>query len=161
MVLPEWVLPGYAGTADALAIDGGTLFALLSAIGMAGAIVMVKTLSATHSPMTLLIWANILSSMLLAPSLFFQFQMPTGTEWILLFVMSVASVIGQYCYITAMSIGDASFLAPIDYLRLPMAAVADWLIFKLLPGYPVWIGTGIIVSATLFITYRERQLRET
>ena len=87
--------------------------------------------------------------------------MPTGTEWILLFVMSVASVIGQYCYITAMSIGDASFLAPIDYLRLPMAAVADWLIFKLLPGYPVWIGTGIIVSATLFITYRERQLRET
>lgn len=161
MVLPEWVLPGYAGTADALAIDGGTLFALLSAIGMAGAIVMVKTLSATHSPMTLLIWANILSSMLLAPALFFQFQMPTGTEWILLFVMSVASVIGQYCYITAMSIGDASFLAPIDYLRLPMAAVADWLIFKLLPGYPVWIGTGIIVSATLFITYRERQLRET
>ena len=73
--------------------------------------------------------------------------------------MSVASVLGQYCYITAMSVGDASFLAPIDYLRLPMAAFADWLIFKLLPGYPVWLGAGIIVSATLFITYREHVKR--
>lgn len=156
MVLPHWILPGFGGVGEELVVDGGTAFALLSALGFAGAIVMVKSLTATHSPMTLLIWANMLSSLLLAPFLIFQFQMPIGQEWFLLIVMSMAGVVGQYCYITAMSVGDASFLAPIDYLRLPMAAAADWLIFKLLPGYPVWLGAGIIVSATLFITYRER-----
>ena len=156
MVLPEWVLPGFAGESSAPTFNLGTVFALLSALGFAGAIVMVKSLTATHSPMTLLIWANILSTVLLAPFVLFQFQMPTGPELGLLIAMSLTGILGQYCYITAMSVGDAAFLAPIDYLRLPMAALADWLIFKLLPGFPVWLGAGIIVSATLFITYRER-----
>ena len=159
MVMPGLVLPGYRGTGEALVIDVGTGLALLSALGFAGAIVMVKSLTATHSPMTLLIWANLLSSVLLAPFLIFQFSMPSGIEWGWLIGMSVAGVAGQYCYITAMSVGDASFLAPVDYLRLPMAALADWLIFKMLPGYPVWIGTGIIISATLFISFREHKKR--
>jgi len=159
MVLPGLVLPGYQSESETLVIDAGTLLALLSALGFACAIVMVKTLTASHAPVTLLIWANLLSSLLLAPFLFFQFSMPIGIEWGWLIGMSVAGVAGQYCYITAMSVGDASFLAPVDYLRLPMAALADWIIFKMLPDYPVWIGTGIIISATLFITFRERQKR--
>lgn len=176
MVLPGLVLPGYqsADGATGLVLDGGTLLALLSAAGFAGAIVMVKTLTSTHSPMTLLIWANLLSTLLLAAILGgasllqanpeeagllgeFYFTRPEGAEWWLLIAMAVAGVGGQYCYIRAMSVGDASFLAPIDYLRLPMAALADWLIFKLLPDYPVWIGAGVIISATLFITFREHR----
>ena len=159
MVLPHWVLPGYDQGGDALIVDGGTAFALLSALGFAGAIVMVKMLTAAHSPMTLLFWANALSSVLLLPFFLWQFQAPIIEEWGLILIMSLAGVLAQYCYITAMSVGDASFLAPIDYLRLPLAAMADWLIFKLLPGYPVWIGAGTIVSATLFITYREQRTR--
>ena len=164
MVLPGIFLPGYtvgSGEPTGLSIDTGSLLALLSAFGFAGAIVMVKLLTATHSPMTLLIWANLLSSVLLAPFLIWQFSMPVGSEWGWLIGMSVMGVIGQYCYINAMSVGDASFLAPIDYLRLPMAAMADWFIFRLLPGHPVWIGTAIIVSATLFITFRERAKKQT
>ena len=161
MVMPGIVLPGYQGAEETsgLVIDAGTLFALLSALSFAATIVMVKSLTATHSPITLLIWANLLSSVLLAPFLFFQFAMPSGVEWSWLIGMALAGVLGQYCYITAMSVGDASFLAPIDYLRLPMAALADFLIFKMLPDYPVWIGTGIIISATLFITFREHKKR--
>ena len=161
MVVPDLILPWYESDegAEGLVIDAGTLFALLSALGFAGAIVMVKSLTATHSPMTLLIWANFLSTLLLAPFLLFQFSAPVGVEWFWLIAMSLVGVLGQYCYITAMSVGDASFLAPVDYLRLPMAALADFLIFKMLPGHPVWIGTGIIISATLFITYREHKKR--
>ena len=161
MVVPDLILPWYESGegAEGLVIDAGTLFALLSALGFAGAIVMVKSLTATHSPMTLLIWANFLSTLLLAPFLFVQFSAPVGVEWFWLIAMSLVGVLGQYCYITAMSVGDASFLAPVDYLRLPMAALADFLIFKMLPGHPVWIGTGIIISATLFITYREHKKR--
>lgn len=159
MVMPGAVLPFYKGESEGLVANAGTLLALLSALGFAGAIVMVKSLTATHSPITLLIWANLLSSVLLAPFLIFQFSMPVGAEWGWLIAMSVAGVAGQYCYINAMSVGDASFLAPVDYLRLPMAALADWLIFRLLPDYPVWIGTFIIIAATLFITLREHKKR--
>ncbi|MEO1406172.1 MAG: DMT family transporter [Pseudomonadota bacterium] len=157
MVMPGLFLPGYEN--QSLVIDGGTAFALLSALGFAFTIILVKTLTATHSPMTLLIWGNLLSTVLLAPFLIFQFAAPTMGEWALLIGMALAGVAGQYCYINAMAVGDASFLAPIDYLRLPMAALADWLVFKLLPGLNVWIGAAIIVSATLVITLRERAKR--
>ena len=142
-----------------ISINPGIVLALLSAFGFASAIIMVKTLSATHSTMTLLIWANLLSSLLLSPFLLTRFSMPIGAEWGYLISMSVAGVIGQYCYINAMRAGDASFLAPIDYLRLPMAAMADWLIFKALPTQNVWFGTAIIVSATLIISVREHRLK--
>ena len=58
-----------------------------------------------------------------------------------------------------MSIGDASFLSPIDYMRLPMAAVIDWTLFQALPGFWTWVGTAIIIGATLYITIREQRLR--
>ena len=154
MVLPGLVLPGFE--VEGLVVDGGTWFALLSALGFAFTIILVKTLTATHSPMTLLIWGNLLSTVLLAPFLFWQFSVPSLEESGLIIAMSLAGVAGQYCYINAMAVGDASFLAPIDYLRLPMAALADWLVFKLLPGANVWLGAAIIVSATLVITVRER-----
>lgn len=154
MVMPGWFLPGYAS--EAIIVDGGTWLALASAAGFAGAIVLVKSLTATHSPMTLLIWANLLSSVLLLPFLVLYGTWPGWAETGLLVVMALAGVAGQYCYITAMSIGDASFLSPMDYLRLPMAALADWLIFQLLPGLHVWLGAGVIVAATLVITLRER-----
>ncbi|MEL7129053.1 MAG: DMT family transporter, partial [Pseudomonadota bacterium] len=155
MVLPGLFLPGYAS--EAIILDGGTVFALLSALGFAGAIVMVKSLSSAHSPITLLIWANLLSTLLLAPCLLFEFVMPTLGESGLIVAMALTGVAGQYFYINGMAVGDASFLAPIDYLRLPMAALADWVIFKLLPGAHVWLGAGVIVSATLFIAFRERR----
>lgn len=157
MVMPGLFLPG--DQTEGLVIDGGTAFALLSALGFAFTIILVKTLTATHSPMTLLIWGNLLSTVLLAPFLVFQFAAPTMGEWGLLIAMALAGVAGQYCYINAMAVGDASFLAPIDYLRLPMAALADWVVFKLLPGLNVWLGAAIIVSATLVITLRERAKR--
>lgn len=172
MVMPGLVLPGYE--AEAIIIDGGTAFAIGSAFGFAVAISMVKTLSQSHSPMTLLIWGNLFSTVLLAiwlllgpiiaglsggESLGGGWQTPNLPDFTLLILMALTGVAAQYCYINAMAIGDASFLAPVDYLRLPMAAVADWFVFKLLPGLNVWLGALIIVSATLIITLRERSKR--
>ncbi|MEL6322868.1 MAG: DMT family transporter [Pseudomonadota bacterium] len=157
MVLPGYVLPGFAS--DAIIVDGGTWLALVSAAGFAGAIVLVKSLTATHSPMSLLIWANLMSSVLLAPFVFWFGGWPGYSGAGLLIAMALAGTAGQYFYITAMSVGDASFLAPIDYLRLPMAALADLLVFQLFPGLNVWLGAAIIVSATLLITWRESRQR--
>ncbi len=136
-------------------VDFGTILALMSTFAFAGAIILVKTLTRTHSPMALLIWANLLSAILLVPFAIWRASMPSLADAGLILGMSLAGLAGQYCYITAMSMGDASFLSSMDYVRLPMAALADWLIFKLLPGLYVWSGAGIIIAATLYITIRE------
>lgn len=140
-------------------LDLGSILAIASALFFAGAITLVKSLSTTHSPMQLVIWANLLSSILLLPAMVWYWSPPSLMAWLMIITMSVTGLAAQYCYVTAMSMGDASFLSPMDYLRLPMAALADFLLFHLLPGRYVWIGAAIIVLATLYITLREARLR--
>ena len=110
--------------------------------------------------MTLLIWANLLSSILLLPLAIWKWPAisPSLQDWGLIGIMGLCGAVGQYLYIRGMSIGDASFLSPIDYLRLPMAALVDWLLFHLLPGPWTWVGTAIIISATFYITFREHRM---
>jgi len=140
-------------------LDLAALLALASAFFFAGAIVLVKSLSATHTASQLLTWANLLSTVILLPGLVWFWSPPSPMAWLMIIVMSVTGLAAQFAYITAMGMGDASFLSPMDYLRLPMAAAADFLLFQLVPGPYVWIGAGVIVSATLYITLREARLR--
>lgn len=142
-------------------ISLGMLLAISAAFCMAGAIALVKALSRRHAPVTLLIWANLLSSVLLLPLAIWKWPevMPSFQDWSLIGAMGLCGAVGQYLYIRGMSLGDASFLAPIDYLRLPMAALVDWGLFHALPGVWTWVGTVIIIGATAYITIREQRLR--
>lgn len=142
-------------------ISTGMVLALAAAASTAGAIVLVKTLSREHAPITLLIWANILSTIMLLPLAVMTWPetMPSLKDCALIGAMGLCGVMGQYFYIRGMSTGDVSFLAPMDYLRLPMATMVDWLYFKALPGHWTWVGTVIIISATLYITLREQRLK--
>lgn len=158
-------LAGFIGvlimTQPQAGVSLGTLLALAAAFCMAGAITLVKLLSRNHRPVTLLIWANLLSSAMLLPLALWKMpeMMPSWQDWALITLMGGCGVAGQYFYIRGMAIGDASFLSPIDYLRLPMAATVDWFLFKTLPGPWTWAGTAIIIGATAYITLRERQVR--
>ncbi len=158
-------LAGFTGvlimTQPQAGVSLGTLLALVAAFCMAGAITLVKLLSRNHRPMTLLIWANLLSSAMLLPLALWKMPevMPSWQDWALITLMGGCGVAGQYFYIRGMAIGDASFLSPIDYLRLPMAATVDWFLFKALPGPWTWAGTAIIIGATAYITLRERRVR--
>jgi drug/metabolite transporter (DMT)-like permease len=159
-------LAGFVGvlimTQPQSGVSLGTLLALAAAFCMAGAITLVKVLSRLHRPMTLLIWANLLSSILLLPLAIWKWPAvaPSLQDWSMIGAMGLCGALGQYLYIRGMSIGDASFLSPIDYLRLPMAALVDWLLFHLLPGPWTWVGTAIIISATFYISFREHRMRD-
>ena len=64
-------LAGFAGVMvmmqPQLGLSIGMILALASAASLAGAITLVKTLSRRHKPVTLLMWANILSAIMLLP----------------------------------------------------------------------------------------------
>lgn len=156
MVMPGVFLFWQPGAFDGAHLDTGSLVALVSAFSLAAAIVLVKFLSAELPSMVLLLYANLLSSVLLAPFVFVFWDQVSLQDWGLIAAMSAFGFVSQFCFIYAMSIGDASFLSPIDYLRLPMSAVADFWVFRLIPGFSVWVGAAIIVVSTLYIGWRER-----
>ena len=157
MVMPGIFFFWQPGALEHTSFDLGSLVALISAFSLASAIVMVKFLSAELPAMVLLFYANLLSSILLAPFLVMFWHTISLEDWLLIMAMSAFGFTSQFCFIYAMSIGDASFLSPIDYLRLPMATVADFWVFRLVPGGSVWIGAAIIVVSTFYIGWRERR----
>ena len=69
-------------------------------------------------------------------------------------VMSYAS---QLLNIYAYSWGEASVLASLDYVRLLYATLLGYLVFNTLPGPYTWIGTVVIIGASLYTVHRERQ----
>lgn len=156
MVIPAVFMFWQPGALSDLGFDLGSLVALISAFSLAAAIVLVKFLTAELPPMALLLYANLLSSVLLGPFLLVYWNDVSLYNWGLILAMSAFGFVSQFCFIFAMSIGDASFLSPIDYLRLPMSAVADFAVFRLIPGLNVWFGALIIVASTLYIGWRER-----
>ncbi|MEM5515828.1 DMT family transporter [Henriciella sp. AS95] len=156
MVMPGIFVFWQPGAFDNLNLDMGTLCALASAFFLAFAIVLVKTLSAELSAIALLTYANVLSSILLLPFCIIYWSNPSLETWGWIIFMAGTGFVAQFCYISAVKVGDASFISPLDYLRLPMATVADLIIVGFLPGTNVWIGAGIIVVAAIYITYRDR-----
>lgn len=156
MVMPGVFLFWQPGAFEMSGLNLGSLVALISAFSLAAAIVMVKFLSAELPAMVLLLYANLFSTLLLAPFAYVFWADVSLQDWGLIIAMSAFGFVSQFCFIYAMSIGDASFLSPIDYLRLPMSAVADFWVFRLIPGIGVWVGAAIIVVSTLYIGWRER-----
>lgn len=157
-VLVMTLLPALLGDGGGAALNLGSLFAILSSLCFAFTIVLVKSLTGVHSPLALLIWANALSSIFILPVALAVWASPSLSEWLLIAAMALAGVVAQFCFIKGMSVGDASFLSPLDYLRLPMGAFADWVMIRVLPGPFVWAGAALIVVSTLYITWREHRL---
>ncbi|MFN3913100.1 DMT family transporter, partial [Hyphomonas sp.] len=150
--------PALLGQEGGAHFNAGSLFAILSSLCFAFTIVLVKSLTGVHSPLALLIWANFLSSVFILPAALAVWSAPAPGEWLQIAGMAFFGVVAQFCFIKGMSVGDASFLSPMDYLRLPMGAVADWVMIRTLPGLFVWAGAAIIVFSTLYITWREHVL---
>ncbi len=156
MVVPGVFVFWRPGALSAIGFDLGGGIALASAFSLAAAIVLVKFLSGELPAIALLMYANLFSAIILAPFVAIYWSSVSLEVWGLIAVMSLVGFVSQYCYIAAISVGDASFLSPIDYLRLPMSAVADFAVFRLVPGLNIWAGAAVIVISTLYIGLRER-----
>src|SRR3546814_8112845 len=51
--------------------------------------------------------------------------------------------------------GEASFVAPFDYLKLILAGLIGFAVFDEVPGLWTFAGAAVIVGATLYIARRE------
>jgi drug/metabolite transporter (DMT)-like permease len=154
-VLIMTLVPGLFGFGGGTALNLGSLMALAASLCFALTITLMKSLTQAHKPAALLVWSNLLSSLVLLPFAALNWETPGAHVWGLTILMALTALVSQFCFIKGMSMGDASFLSPIDYLRLPMSSLADWLIVRTLPGPFVWFGAAIIVISTLYITWRE------
>lgn len=149
------IRPGAGGE---FAVGLPALAQLAAAFLFALTITGMKVMTRDHAPSTLLVWAMTLGVIFSIPGALVTWRWPAPTDLALLCAMGVMGTITQGCYIKGMQIGDAAAMAPIDYTRLVFTAAAGFLLFQEIPTVWTLAGAGVVVAATLFITWREHQL---
>jgi drug/metabolite transporter (DMT)-like permease len=142
-----------------LAIGWPHLAALASALCLAGTITGVKSLTRNLSASSILVWSCIIGEILALPFALADWRWPSPADIIPLFLIGLLSAANQLLFIKGMAVGEAAILAPIDYSRLVLSVIAGLLVFGEWPDIFTWLGAGVIVTSTLYITVREIRSR--
>ena len=77
----------------------------------------------------------------------------------LILLTGLAGGTGQIMITQAYFEGEATAVAPVDYLRLLFAILFGYTFFQEVPTWYTLAGSAIIIGSTLYIAHRERQLR--
>lgn len=159
---PRWLatVVGFIGSLIILApwqddFQWAALLPIAAAFFWAGSSLMIKTMANTESEGSLVVYLLIL----IAPFNFFlavpNFAAPTSQMWPLLLLSGVAVALAQWSIAKAYVKADASFVQPFDLIKLPFNVLAGWLVFHYVPPGALWLGSSMIVAATLFILHQE------
>ncbi len=129
------------------AVEPGQLIALVAAGGFAVSVVLVKSLTRTDSAVAIIFWMLVIQSAIgLVPALW-TWQWPTPASWAGLVVIAFCGTFSHYCMTRAMRHADATVVVPMDFLRVPLTALAAWLVYaEAVDGWTV-LGAALILGA--------------
>lgn len=138
--------------------DLASLIAVSSSLLFALALLLGKIASRTDGSDAVFFWTVILSAVLTLPMALPVWHLPGGLwVWIALLALSAASSLRGYADIRAFAIGEASFVGPVSYLRLPAVAVVGWWLYAERLDLLTLLGGAIIAGSTFVIMVRERR----
>ena len=183
--LRRWsaVVIGFLGVLIILSPSGefnslAVVFAFIAAISYASQTILTRFLGNHDHPLTIAFNAiliftcasGVLSLLLFSgliplssehPSLSFllrDWRLPTDVDLALLLVIGLIAAVGFYCLSRAYCVSEASAIAPFEFTYILWAVVFGYLFWQEVPQPTTIVGIAILVTSSLYIWYRERQL---
>ena len=133
-----------------------TVAVLVSAVSYACANICVKKLMTTDTPNQSVVYFNLLMLPLsFVPALFF-WSTPDLADLLRMIGIGLGGTLTVYAFARAFSVADASAVIPFDFLRLPLAALAAFLLFSEVGDAWTWAGSVIIFASSYVLARRER-----
>ncbi len=137
------------------AVSAGALVVLLSSVLWAAALICVKVLTRTDSPVTIVFYSTVYFTPLSWVPALFVWQWPTWGQLGIMVAIGMLAALAHLGIAQAMREAETTVVMPIDFTRLIWAAAAGYLVFGEFPDLWTWIGAAIIFASTIYITYRE------
>jgi drug/metabolite transporter (DMT)-like permease len=106
------------------------------------------------------VWGIVGLAAMSLPLALLDWTWPTGEEWGRLAAVGALGALGQYAAVRAFAVGEASAIAPVDYLKLVFAIIGGALVFHEYPDIWTAFGALVIVAATGYATWREAQVKK-
>lgn len=130
-------------------INPGQLIALAAAVGFGVSIAMVKSLTRTDQTVTIIFYMlAVQTAGSLLPALY-VWQWPSPAAWGWGFAIAFCGTFSHYCMARALLHADATVVIPMDFLRVPLTALAGWLLYsERLDAFTV-LGAALILTGNL------------
>jgi len=160
--LPKWafIIFGYLGVLvmvrpHELPISVGVWVELLANLFAAFSIICVKLLSRTESTLTIMLYANTVTTFIVGVLAISLWKTPDTSDLMILMVIGGLGVFSQFCSVSALKFANPSYLAPFEYTRMCFAIPVGYLFFQELPTLWTIAGSVMIIGATYGLTRLE------
>ncbi len=84
-------------------------------------------------------------------------RLPQGGEWLFILALGATSSIGGLLITLAYRKSDASLIAPVEYISMPISIVWGVVLFATWPEPRVWWGSVLIIAGGLYSLWREHR----
>jgi drug/metabolite transporter (DMT)-like permease len=155
---------GFTGTMIILrpgfvALDLGAILVLVSSLGYATGLIVIKSLTRTESSTTISIYAMLFTTpatFLLALSVW---QTPSWTQVAWMAAIGAIGSLAHLAFAEAVKAVDITAVMPLDFTKLVWSAIIGYLAFAEVPDAWTWLGGTVIFAAVVYIAYREKLVR--
>lgn len=132
-------------------LDPGVAAALAAAVCFAGNIIMTKRLTGKATILSILFWQTLMQSLLgLACAAWDgQVAMPGMAELPWIAIVGVGGLVAHFSLTKALSLAPAGFVIPIDFARLPLAAVLGFALYAEPLEMAVLTGGALIILGNI------------
>ena len=137
--------------------NNSAIIVLLAAISYAIAHNLTKTLTKSDKIISILFWMSLIQLPLsiLGAVLYGGIKIPEIVNMPTIVIFSVASLLAHFCLANALKLGDATFVLPLDYLRLPAIIILGWYLYNETVNMHIIIGSVLIIGSSL-ITLKKK-----
>ena len=159
---PRWLAIG-AGVAGVLvivrpganAVGPAALIVLAGSFFFAASILVVKSLLRTDQVTAIIFYMSVIQLPIGLVGALFSWAWPTWSDLPWIAVVGLVSLTAHYSMGRALSLGDASFVLPLDFLRLPCIALSALAIYgERIDAWTI-LGAGLIFAGNYWSVRRE------
>lgn len=133
-------------------IQEAMLIAIMAALLRGFVVVFIKNLSTTEPPRRIVFWFFGVGAVVLAGPALIHWTTPTIAQWGWLGLAAFGGWVGQEWLSRAYREGEATIIAPLEFTRIPVAALIGLALFAEFPDYWTLAGTAVIIAASLIIS---------
>ena len=144
---------------DTAGLNPGQAIALAAAFGFAVSVTLTKSLTRSDSAVAIIFWMLVVQSLLGIVPAALSWRWPTAPVlgWVL--VVAFCGTFSHYCMARAMRHADATVVVPMDFLRVPLTALAGWAVYAERLDLLTVAGAGLILAGNFLNVLRRRPAR--
>ncbi|WBU63905.1 DMT family transporter [Paracoccus aerodenitrificans] len=141
-----------------LARSLGAVLALGGAACAALAQIFIRRLVQEEQTSAIVFWFSVSASVIGLLTLPFGWVMPDAGTLALLVLTGLLGGLGQIFLTSAYRFGEASLIAPFEYVSMILSVAIGWLFFDEIATPVMLAGASLVILAGILIIWRERQL---